>query len=138
VRHGKYGDERRSFRNGFGLAVPAADQIKVLRRVVRYLLAIERVKTKAKQHNLTDEQKGQLRERESTKKAAAESALLKLYPEVLLPKVDGSGIGIESVSVGGRPLQTTLNEKRGPHPRARHGAFDSSSEARFRQRDAWR
>jgi hypothetical protein len=84
----------------------------VLRRAVRYLLAIERVKTKAKQHNLTDEQKGQLRERESTEKAAAESALLKLYTEVWLPKLNGSGIGIEPVSVGGRPLQTTLNEKK--------------------------
>jgi hypothetical protein len=108
----KYGDKPRSFRNGLGLAVPTADQIEVLRRAVRYLLAIERVKTKAKQHNLTDEQKGQLRERESTEKAVAESALLKLYTEVWLPKLNGSGIGIESVSVGGRPLQTTLNEKK--------------------------
>ena len=108
----KYGDKPRSFRNGLGLAVPTPDQIEVLRRAVRYLLAIERVKTKAKQHNLTDEQRGQLRERESTEKAAAESALLKLYTEVWLPKVNGSGIGIESVAVGGRPLQTTLNEKK--------------------------
>jgi len=108
----KYGDKPRSFRNGLGLAVPTADQIEVLRRAVRYLLAIERVKTKAKQHNLTDEQKGQLRERESTEKGAAESALLKLYTEVWLPKLNGSGIGIEPVSVGGRPLQTTLNEKK--------------------------
>lgn len=108
----KYGDKPRSFRNGIGLAVPSADQIEVLRRAVRYLLAIERVKTKAKQHNLTDEQKGQLREREATEKAAAESTLLKLYTEVWLPKANGSGIGIESVAVGGRPLQTTLNEKK--------------------------
>jgi hypothetical protein len=108
----KYGDKPRSFRNGIGLAVPAADQIEVLRRAVRYLLAIERVKMKAKQHNLTDEQKGQLREREATEKAAAESAFLKLYTEVWLPKANGTGIGIESVAVGGRPLQTTLNEKK--------------------------
>jgi hypothetical protein len=108
----KYGDKPRSFRNGLGLAVPNAGQIEVLRRAVRYLLAIERVKTKAKQHNLTDEQRGQLRERESTERAAAESALLRLYTEVWLPKVNGSGIGIESVAVGGRPLQTTLNEKK--------------------------
>ena len=53
-----------------------------------------------------------MRERESTEKAAAESALLKLYTEVWLPKVNGSGIGIEPVAVGGRPLQTTLNEKK--------------------------
>jgi hypothetical protein len=108
----KYGDKPRQFRNGLGLAVPTNDQIQALRRAVRYLLAIERVKGKSKQHNLTDEQRGQLRERESTEKAAAESAFLKLYTEVWLPKVEGSGIGIESISVGGRPLQTTLNEKK--------------------------
>jgi hypothetical protein len=108
----KFGDKPRTFRNGIGLAVPTADQIEVLRRAVRYLTAIERVKSKSKQHNLTDEQKGQLREREATEKAAAESAFLKLYTEVWLPKLDGSNIGIESVAVGGRPLQTTLNEKK--------------------------
>jgi hypothetical protein len=108
----KFGDKPRTFRNGIGLAVPTADQIEVLRRAVRYLIAIERVKSKSKQHNLTDEQKGQLREREATEKAAAESALLKLYTEVWLPKLDGSAIGIEPVAVGGRPLQTTLNEKK--------------------------
>jgi Protein of unknown function (DUF499) len=108
----KYGDKPRSFRNGLGLAVPAADQIEPLRRAVRYLLAIDRVKNKSKQHNLTDEQKSQLREREATEKAAAESAFLKLYTEVWLPKKDASGIAIESVAVGGRPLQTTLNEKK--------------------------
>ena len=83
-----------------------------MRRAVRYLLSIERVKTKAKQHNLTDEQKGQLREREATEKAAAESAFLKLYTEVWLPKLENSAIVIESVEVGGMPLQTTLNEKK--------------------------
>jgi hypothetical protein len=108
----KCGDKPRQFRNGLGLAVPSADQIEVLRRAVRYLLAIERVKSKSKQHNLTDEQKGQLRERESTEKAAAESAFLKLYTEVWLPKLDGSVIGIECVAVGGRPLQTTLSDKK--------------------------
>ena len=35
----KYGDRPRQYRNGLGLAVPAADQIEVLRRSVRYLLA---------------------------------------------------------------------------------------------------
>src|SRR3990172_6583172 len=107
-----YGDKPRLFRNGLALAVPTSDQIEALRRAVRYVLAIERVKTKATQHNLTDEQKGQLRERESTEKAAAESAFLKLYTEVWLPRAEGGGIGIEAVAVGGGPLQTTLNEKK--------------------------
>ncbi|MGQ0592646.1 MAG: hypothetical protein ACT4QB_08350, partial [Gammaproteobacteria bacterium] len=61
----KYGDKPRQYRNGLGLAIPSADQIESLRRSVRYLMAVEQVKTKAKQHNLTDEQKGQLREREA-------------------------------------------------------------------------
>ena len=105
-------DRPRVFRNGVALAVPALDQIEALRRAVRYLLSIERVKNKAAQHNLTNEQKGQLREREATEKAAAESAFLKLYTEVWLPKLEESVIVIESVEVGGMPLQTTLNEKK--------------------------
>ena len=90
---------------------PSTDQIETLRRAVRYLIAIDRVKPKSKQHNLTDEQRGQLREREATERAAAESAFLKLYTEVWLPKLGKSAIAIETVEVGGMPLQTTLNEK---------------------------
>ncbi len=108
----KYGDKPRQYRNGVGLAIPTADQIEILRRAVRYLMAVEQVKEKGKQHNLTDEQKAQLREREATEKSYAESAFLKLYTEVWLPRVEGSGIAIESVAVGGRPLQITLNEKK--------------------------
>jgi Protein of unknown function (DUF499) len=107
-----YGDKPRQFRNGLALAVPTSDQIEALRRAVRYIISIERVKSKAKQHNLTDEQRGQLREREATEKAAAESAFLKLYTEVWFPKLENSAITIESVEVGGMPLQTTLNEKK--------------------------
>jgi hypothetical protein len=105
----KYGDRPRKYRNGLGLAIPSDEQIEVLRRSVRYLLAVEQVKHKAKQLNLTDEQKGQLRERESTEESAAESALMRLYMEVWLPRVENGGISIEAVVPGGRPLQTTLN-----------------------------
>jgi hypothetical protein len=108
----KYGDRPRRFRNGLGLAVPSDDQIEVLRRSVRYLLAVEQVKAKAKQLNLTDEQKSQLRERESTERGAIEAALLKLYMEVWLPRAEVGGIAIDKTSVGGRPLQTTLNDKK--------------------------
>lgn len=108
----KYGEAPRKYRNGLGLAVPAAEQIEILRRSVRYLLAMEHIREKSKQLNLTDEQKSQLREREHTESAAAESALLKLYAEVWLPKVTTDGIVIDVVAVGGRPLQTTLNEKK--------------------------
>jgi hypothetical protein len=106
------GSSPRKYRNGLGLAVPAAEQIEILRRSVRYLLAIEHVQEKSKQLNLTDEQKSQLRERERTESAAAESALLKLYAEVWLPKMTSDGIVIDVAAVGGRPLQITLNEKK--------------------------
>ena len=108
----KCGEKPRTYRNGVGLAIPTGDQVEILRRSVRYLIAAEGVKGKAKQLNLTDEQKGQLRERESTEAAAAESALLKLYTEVWLPKAEEGGIAIEKVAAGGRPLQTTLNDKK--------------------------
>jgi hypothetical protein len=107
-----YGDKPRQFRNGLALAVPAKDQIKALQRAVRYLLAIERIRAKPKQYNLTEAQKDQLKERDSTEKAAAESAFLKLYTEVWFPKLENSIIVIDSVEPGGLVLQTTLNEKK--------------------------
>ena len=93
-------------------AIPSSDQIETLRRAVRYLIAAEQIKTKVRQLNLTDEQRGQLRERESTEQSAAEAALLKLYMEVWLPRVEGGELSFEQVAVGGRPLQTTLNPKK--------------------------
>jgi hypothetical protein len=106
------GSSPRKYRNGLGLAIPAAEQIEILRRSVRYLLAIEHVREKAGQLKLTEEQKSQLRERERTESAAAESGLLKLYAEVWLPKVTSDGIVIDVVAIGGRPLQITLDEKK--------------------------
>jgi hypothetical protein len=106
------GSSPRKYRNGLALAIPAAEQIEILRRSVRYLLAIEHVREKARQLNLTEEQKSQLREREHTETAAAESGLLKLYAEVWLPKVTSDGIVIDVAAVGGRPLQITLDEKK--------------------------
>lgn len=108
----KCGEKPRTYRNGVGVAIPTGDQVEILRRAVRYLIAAEGVKTKAKQLNLTDEQKDQLRERQATETAAAESALLKLYTEIWLPRAEEGGIGIEKVAAGGRPLQTTLNDKK--------------------------
>lgn len=108
----RYGDRPRKYRNGLGLAVPTEDQIEILRRAVRYLVAIEGVKAKAKQLSLTDDQKSQLRERDATEKATAESAFLKLYMEVWLPRVEGGEIAIERVAYGGRPPQVTLSAKK--------------------------
>lgn len=108
----RYGDRPRKYRNCIGLVVPSPDQVEILRRSVRYLLAADQVKSKAKQYNLTDEQKSQLREREATERSSAESAFLKLYTEVWLPRAEGGSLGIEKVAAGGRPLQTTLDEQR--------------------------
>jgi hypothetical protein len=108
----KCGDKPRTYRNGLGLVIPSADQVESLRRAVRYRMAAESVKAKTKQLNLTDEQKGQLREREATEQAAAESALLKLYTEVWLPRAEEGGLGLETIAAGGRPLQTMLDDKK--------------------------
>jgi hypothetical protein len=108
----KYGDRPRFFKNGIGVAVPAADQVEGLRRAVRYILSAERVSQKARQLNLTQDQKSQLRERTNTEAGAAESALLRLYAEVWLPKAEQGGLTIEKIAAGGRPLQATLNQKK--------------------------
>lgn len=108
----KYGDKPRTYRNGLALVIPSADQVEILRRSVCYLMAEQGVKTKAEQLNLTDGQKDQLKERIATDQATAESAFLKLYTEVWLPRVESGGLGIEKVAAGGRPLQTTLNDKK--------------------------
>ena len=108
----QFGNRQREFRNGLGVAVPAADQVEILRRAVRYLLAVERVQGKWREHNLTSAQKSQLRERDATEKAATESALLKLYGDVWLPVSGDQALKIEAICLGGRPLQTTLDEKK--------------------------
>ncbi|MYC94583.1 MAG: ATP-binding protein [Caldilineaceae bacterium SB0661_bin_32] len=106
------GNQQRVFRNGLGLAVPAADEVEGLRRAVRYLLAVERVQGNWREYNLTGVQKSQLRERGATEKTTIESALLKLYGEVWLLGSGPNGLALDTVSMGGRPLQTTLDEKK--------------------------
>jgi uncharacterized protein len=108
----KYGDKPRLFKNGIGVAVPTADQVEGLRRAVRYILSAERVSEKARQLNLTQDQKSQLRERTNTEAGAAEAAILRLYAEVWLPKAEQGGLTIEKIAAGGRPLQVTLNQKK--------------------------
>lgn len=107
-----YQKRARDFQNGIGIAVPAADQVEVLRRAVRYLLAIERVRGKWRELNLTNAQMDQLKERDATEKSVAEAAMLKLYSSVWLPKADNGSLSIDAISIGGRPLQTTLDEKK--------------------------
>ena len=107
----KCGNSPRKYRNGLALAIPATDQAESLRREIRYHIAVDRVSKVAKKHNLTKEQTDELRERKATHASAAESAFVKLYPEVWLPKLDQGAITVEKIAVGGRPLQTTLNEK---------------------------
>jgi len=108
----KCGSGPRKYRNGIALAIPAADQVEVLRRETRYLLAVDGVRKNAKKLNLTREQLDELREREASHASAVESAFLKLYVEVWFPKLVDNKIGLDKVAVGGRPLQVTLNERR--------------------------
>ena len=107
-----HGNRTREFRNGLGLAVPSADQVESLRRSVRYLMAVEQVRQTWRQHNFTDAQRGQLKERDATERAAVESALLKLYEEIRLPTTDSGSLSLDVVGMRGRPLQTTLDERK--------------------------
>ena len=104
-----HGPRAREYRNGLALAVPDPDRIQGLRRAVRYLLAIQRVRERSRQHNLTAAQRTQLREREATERDAAESALLGLYAAVLLPEPGAGALSLETVAMGGRPLRNTLD-----------------------------
>ncbi len=106
------GSRPREFRNGLGLAVPSADQVEILLRSVRYLLAVERIKGQWREHNFTNAQRGQLRERLFTEKTAVESALLKLYGEVWLPASEDGKLTLKAIGIGGRPLETMLDSKR--------------------------
>lgn len=104
----KYGDGPRQYRNGVGLAIPDKKPIEALRRAVRYVMAVERVESRKKQHKLTKDQEEQLRERGRTEEKAAESAFRQVYSAVWLPRVgSGGAIDLEKIEVGGRPLQAT-------------------------------
>ncbi len=110
--HGQYGDVPRRFRNGVGLAVPESAQVEPLRSAVRYLKAIERVREKHQQLNVTTAQMEQLKERERTEKDKMESAFRQLYQAVWLPVAGTGGLEIEKVTLSGRPLQaTTVHER---------------------------
>jgi hypothetical protein len=108
----KCGNKPRIFKNGLALAIPTAEQTDILRREVRYYIAVDRVSKAAKKHNLTKEQTDELRERKATHASGAESAFVKIYPEVWLPKLDQGTITVEKIAVGGRPLQTTISSDR--------------------------
>ncbi len=104
----KHGDTPRQYRNGVALAIPDKGIIESLRRAVRYVMAIERVESKKRQHRLTKDQEEQLRERRRTEEAAVETAFRQLYSAVWLPRVaSGGALDLEKVEVGGRPLQAT-------------------------------
>ena len=108
----KYGDKPRTYRNGIGLVIPTADQVEILRRAVRYLMAAEGVKTKAKQLNLTDEQKGQLKDGNRPSKPPPSPPSSSSTPRSGSRDPRKVGIGIEKSPPVAGPLQTTLNEKK--------------------------
>lgn len=104
----KCGEGPRTYRNGVALAIPDRKPIEALRRAVRYLMAVERVDGKKKQHKLSKDQEDQLKERRRTEEAAVENAFRQVYPAVWLPRVgSGGSLDLEKVEVGGRPLQAT-------------------------------
>lgn len=104
---GKHGSKPRRYKNGVGLVVPDKRQIEALRRAVRYLLAIERVDSRKRQHRLTKDQQDQLKERNRTEEAACESAFRELYSAVWLPRMEGGELDLEKVERGGMALQAT-------------------------------
>ncbi len=100
----RYGNDLRKYRNGLGLAIPDGRQIEPLRRAARYLKAVELLRNKRAQLNLTREQLEQLKEREATEKAAFESAIRSLYTAVYLPQMSDGSLKVEKLEIGGRPL----------------------------------
>jgi Protein of unknown function (DUF499) len=101
------GSDLRKYRNGLGLAVPDVNQIQTLYRAGRYLKAIELLRSKRKQLNITQEQLEQLKERESTEKSVLESAMRNLYTTILLPQMANGALNVEELEIGGRPLGAT-------------------------------
>lgn len=108
----QHGETHRRYRNGLALVLPERGQIDPLRRAVRYLKAIERVRSKRKSFNLTTAQMQQLKEREQSEETRFEAAMRNLYQTVWLPAMGEEGLGIEKVSLAGRPLASTgLHER---------------------------
>ena len=102
----QYGDRPRVYKNALGLAIPDRNQIEPLRRAVRYLIAVERLKGKRKSLNLTEEQMEQLKERERTERAARDSSLRNLYPEVWLLRMEDGRFTLDKEQIGGRALES--------------------------------
>jgi len=108
----QYGDQPRRYRNGLGLAVPEGSQVEKLRAATRYLEAIERVRKKRAQLNLTTSQMQQLKDREQTEEAAFEASLRDLYQSVWLPIMAEGKLEVEKVTLSGRPLAShTIHER---------------------------
>lgn len=95
----------RRFRNGIGLAISDRRQIEGLRRSAKYILAVERVRSKKGSYKLTKDQMEQLREREQTEKSGFESGVRTLYPAVWLLKMENGKPGIDKLEIEARPLK---------------------------------
>lgn len=95
----------RRFRNGIGLAISDKRQLEGLRRSAKYLLAVERVRSKKGSYKLTKDQMEQLKEREQTEKSGFESGVRALYPTVLLLKMQNGKPALERIEIEARPLK---------------------------------
>lgn len=100
-----FGSEPRRYRNGLGLAVPDPREMEGIRRAARYLLAVDRVRKKQSSYKLGKDQQDQLKERESTEKAAMEAGLRTLYSVVWLLSMDAGKPVLEKLEIGGRPVK---------------------------------
>ena len=108
----KSGDQPRRYRNALGLAVPNLQEIESLRRAMRYTRAVELLRGKKSQLNLTTEQMAQLKERGDTEKGKVISAFRNLYNAVWLPTASNGNINLEVIDIGARPLgATTIHER---------------------------
>ena len=100
-----YGERQRKYRNSLGLAMPLKSQIEPLKRTIKYLIAIDRIKSRRRQLNLTERQIEELKERERTEKSSFESSFKNLYASVWLVKADNGKLTLEKLEIGGRPIQ---------------------------------
>lgn len=95
----------RRFRNGVGLAVPDRKQLEGIRRSAKYLLAVEKVRSKKSSYKLTKEQLDQLKEREQTERSGFEAGIRVLYSSVWLLKIENGRPALDKVEIGARLLR---------------------------------
>jgi hypothetical protein len=88
----QYDDQPRRFGIGWGWQCQTEGQLEGLRQAGKYLLAVERVRSKKAAYRLTKDQMEQVKEHEATEKTAFESGLRAMYPSVWLRMEKGQSV----------------------------------------------